>query len=308
MPVKGMLIINPNAAAGKSGKRATPLLARLPPDWRATVTHSFSEGVQTAQQLCEAGVPLSVAVGGDGTLCSVVNGYMGAYEARKAPLDGIALSGLPFGTGNDAVRELGIPDNPFEAFAQLQHGASHPVDVGCLQRAEQPPLYFFNVAGIGFDARVNAATNPWLKRRVGALAYVIAVLKTLTWFKPFRMKIHLDGEPVEEKVMLVALANGRSYGGGMRVAPQARFDDGQLDVCIVGSIGKVEFLRTFPKVFRGTHVEHPAIRIVRAREVEVVTEPPEPLTVDGDVLAFTPIRCRLLPGAVRFALPPQASL
>jgi diacylglycerol kinase (ATP) len=117
------------------------------------------------------------------------------------------------------------------------------------------------------------------------------------------MEIEVDGETLELDAMLCSIANSQSYGGGMRIAPDARIDDGLLDICILGDAGKIEFLRAFPRVFKGTHVTHPKVTMLKGKRIRVKSSPDLPVLIDGDVLGRTPAEFEVIPGAIEVMMP-----
>jgi diacylglycerol kinase (ATP) len=160
-----------------------------------------------------------------------------------------------------------------------------------------------NVAGCGFDAIVADRVNQSFRRLHGTTAFVAAILRELPAFRPARLRLTLDGETRDLRAVMVSVANAQSYGGGMRIAPNAQLDDGLFDVCIIGDAGRLEFLRVFPTVFRGAHVSHPKVSLVRARRVVVESDPPLPVLIDGEVVGATPVTFDLLPKAMAVMAP-----
>ena len=209
-----------------------------------------------------------VVVGGDG----MVNLGVNAVAGTSLPL-GI----VPAGTGNDIARALGLPTDDVAAAAgvllqALADGSRRVVDAArCAWRepaGTSGSRWFAGVLGAGFDAIVNERANGWRWPR-GRAKYVGAMLRELPVFRPRAYTIELDGEVWATPAMLVTVGNGPSYGGGMRVCPDAELDDGLVDVMVVEPLSRPEFLRIFPRVYAGTHVEHPAVTVRRARSVTV---------------------------------------
>jgi diacylglycerol kinase (ATP) len=172
------------------------------------------------------------------------------------------------------------------------------VDVGRTQGR-----WFLNVAGCGFDAVVARRVNQGFRFLHGTAAYVAAVLHSLATFRPATLRLTLDGDIREERAMLCSVANARCYGGGMWIAPDARLDDGLFDLCLLREVGMVEFLRAFPRVFRGTHTTHPKVTMLRARHIVIESEPPLPVLIDGEVVGTTPAEFILAPHAISVMSP-----
>jgi diacylglycerol kinase (ATP) len=176
---------------------------------------------------------------------------------------------------------------------RLMSGSARPMDA---VRVGQK--WFGCVLGAGFDSRVNDRANTMIWPR-GRMRYNLAILAELGVFKPLPFRITFDDEPPwQTDAMLVAVGNAKSYGAGMKVTPNAEVDDGLLDITVLGPLSKPAFLRAFPKVFKGTHVTHPAVTVRRAK---VVTVESEGVTAyaDGEYLADLPITCECVPGAVQ---------
>jgi diacylglycerol kinase (ATP) len=302
------IILNPAAGRGQGARRRAELERLLaheagrapsftpaaPVQWNIVETTAPGSGVGLAAAAVAAGAHVVAACGGDGTYGEVVNGMVGS---------GARLGILPLGTGNDFARCLGFGTDLKRAVHTLFHGTPRAVDLGRVQGR-----WFINVAGCGFDAvvarRVNAQRDQRILRHIhGTAAYITAVVQSLITFQPAAIRLTLDGQTCEGYGMLCAVANAPSYGGGMRVAPDAEIDDGLFDLCIIGDTGRLEFLRAFPRVFNGTHVTHPRVAIVRARHIVIESDPPLPVLVDGDVLCTTPAEFTLTPRAIEVMAP-----
>lgn len=292
------VILNPTSGRGKGARRRSELerliadaVARFVPDkgqakpcWEIRETTAPGDGAALAAEAVARGADVVAAAGGDGTCRDVVNGLVGM---------GARLGVLPLGTGNDFARTLGIGADLERAVETLFSGVPMPVDLG---RAQD--RYFLVAGGCGFDAAVTARVNRGFRYLRGTAAYVGAVCDCLRTFRPAQMRLTLDGQAREVCAMLCTVANAPMYGGGMKIAPDARLDDGLFDICLIGSVGRIEFLRTFPRVFRGTHVTHPKVTMLRARQVRIETETPLPVFADGDVIGTAPVEFTLEPHAV----------
>jgi diacylglycerol kinase (ATP) len=297
---RGYLVVNPSAGGGRATQWLLPVRTALE-NWRTVCTRSLEEGIAVSARLAREGA-VCVAVGGDGTLSSVVGGYLHAVEAGEVA-ETTRIACLPVGTANDAARELGVPRQLQKALPGLSHPTYRTLDAGRIRLPDGREHYFFNVVGVGFDARVNDATNERLKQRWGRLAYIIAILKQLWHYQPVYLQLDIDGQRIEQSALLVAIANGRSYGGGIRIAPFAEFDDGCFDVCLIEHLPRLEFLRQFPRALRGEHLGHPAVHSWRAKSVRIWLPDVEPVSVDGELLYTSHLHCEVLPARVPFALP-----
>ena len=162
---------------------------------------------------------------------------------------------------------------------------------------------FLNVVGTGFDAVVAQTAGRMPFMRSGG-RYVLAIVRELPRFKAATLKLTVDGQPQEVRAMMIAVANGHSYGGGMRIAPDAALDDGTLEICIIGEVSKPEFMRAFPRVFRGTHVTHRAVTMLKGRDVQIDADRQLPLVGDGELLHGLPTRVKVMPAALSIVFPP----
>ena len=285
------LLVNPTAGKGRAAGIVASVVERLRAggaDVAILIGRDVEHAKALARTAIDDGVDAVVALGGDGMVHLALNVVAGT----ATPL-GI----IPAGTGNDLANHLGLPTKDPVAAAgliadKLARDAASPMDA--VRVGDQ---WWGCVLGAGFDSRVNDRANrmSWPK---GRRRYDIAMVAELRVFKPLPFVIELDGERLETEAMLVALGNARSYGAGMKVCPNASLDDGLLDVTIIGPLSKPEFLRTFPRVFKGTHVTHPAVTCRRAKVVSL-SSPGVTAYADGEFLADLPITCETVPGAVR---------
>ena len=237
--------------------------------------------------------------GGDGTLGEVAGAIL---ESKQA----VRLGVLPIGTGNDFARTVGVWGEPNRALDALFSGATRRVDVGAIE-CEGAARTFVNVAGCGFDSRAAGRINDWgrhpITRHVrGLSAYLLAVACEMARFRAFDLSLELDGEPLETRAVLCAVANARSYGGGMLVCPDAQLDDGLFDVCIIGNASRSEFLRAFPGVFAGKHTAHPKVIMRRCRRVCVASEQSVPVLADGEIVGNAPFKCQVVPDALEMSV------
>jgi diacylglycerol kinase (ATP) len=290
--MKTYLIINPTAGRGKALKLVPKIEARLKElglAYTLRISESPSAPPDLARQAVEEGYELIVAGGGDGTNQAVAS----ALRNTSAVL-GI----LPLGRGNDLAHGLGIPTDPLAACQVLQDGRPMAIDLGLASNGK----VFLNVAGAGFDAEVTRYANRirWFK---GNFVYLLAIFVKLVSFRPARFTLEHDGGTWQGKAMMVAVANSRYYGGGLFVAPQARPDDGLLDVVIIGDLSRLEFVRAFPTVYRGTHIHHPKVQVFRTKRISIASEAPFCSYADGDFLGDLPISLEAQPQAIRILVP-----
>jgi diacylglycerol kinase (ATP) len=280
------LLLNPTSGKGRGGRLLDPVTDRLRTagiDVDVVVGRDADEAFDRVRNRVADGVDGLVALGGDGLVNIALQVVAGT---------GIPLGVVPAGTGNDIARSLGLAlDDPVSAVDRIVAGGTRPVDLG---RANG--RWFAGVLGSGFDSMVNERANR-MSWPSGRSRYNLAILAELGTFRPVPYVLELDGETWQTTAMLVAVGNGASYGGGMRVCPDASLDDGLLDVTVLGPISKLEFLRVFPTVYKGTHVHNPAVTVRRARQV-TLTSPGVTAYADGERVSVLPVRCEAVPAAL----------
>jgi diacylglycerol kinase (ATP) len=240
------------------------------------------------------GLDVLAVVGGDGMVHLGVN----LAAETKTPLAVIAA-----GTGNDVARGLGLPvHDPVRAADLVTTGVPRSIDAVRHIDVHGVHRWYAGVLGAGFDSLVNERANtwPWPK---GQMRYNLAILRELPLFHAIPYAVTVDGVRHETRAMLVVVANGPSYGGGMRIAPDARFDDGLADVVVLHEISTMEFLKVFPKVFSGRHLGHPAVEVLRGREVTLEADGIVAYA-DGERFAPLPLTLETVPGALTVLTPP----
>lgn len=304
---RAIVVVNPASGNGATGRRWPVMHEQLRAAWPfafdAHITKEPQHATEIAAQARACDVVLSV--GGDGTLHEVVNGLMRIPEPERP-----ALAVLPAGTGGDFARTFGLTGDAAAFTAGWPSLRARAVDVGELALMRNAALsqsrslhtrYFVNIAGLGFDAAVCAALERGAKNKA---SYLLSVLRTLAGHRAQPVRVHADGALAHEgPAMMVAICNGRFFGGGMRVAPEADASDGLLDVVVLGAMSRVEFLLNFPRVYAGTHLTHSKVRLIRARSVRVESPQPLLLEAEGELLGEAPVSARILPGALRVMLP-----
>ena len=286
-----LLIANPTSGGGKVPGLLPGVRARLDAlgvAHRTELTRDLPHARELALEALGLG-EIPVAFSGDG----VAGAVAGAARARPGAVIGV----LPGGSGNDFCRHTGIPGDALAACDVLAHGDSRPIDLG---EANGAP--FLGIASLGFDSEANAAANA-APRVLGRGIYVYGALSAVARWKPANFEVELDGAVERFEGWSVICANTSVYGAGMFVAPQARIDDGLLDVVLIRKTSRARFLSSFPKVFKGAHVHDDNVSVQRAREARVSASRPFAVFADGDPIADLPVVVRVLPAAVRVLLP-----
>ncbi|MFG3033178.1 diacylglycerol kinase [Streptomyces sp. NPDC048253] len=286
------LFVNPAAGRGRGAHAARPAASALR---AAGYTVRTVLGVDAEDALVRAraavadGTGALIAVGGDG----LAHLALQAVAGTRTPLGLVAA-----GTGNDFARALGLPVRDPAAAARLVADALKGARIRDIDLGRVGDRWFGTVLASGFDSRVNDRGNR-MRWPVGRARYDLAMLAELAAFRPFPYRITLDDGAVREvEATLVAVGNGSSYGGGMRICPGADLTDGLFDVTIVGDCRRRTLLRVFPKVYRGTHIDHPKVTVLRAAKVEIAAAGVSGYA-DGERLGELPLTARCVPGAVR---------
>jgi diacylglycerol kinase (ATP) len=292
------LIVNPTAGKGAGRQIGDDTRRLLGEAGHEVVDVSGSDYPQALARartaVCE-GVDTVMVVGGDGMVHLGVNVCAGTTSR---------LAVVAAGTGNDFARNLGLPVRDARAaVALLNDGRTRRIDLGRVSDGVVGETWFGGVLGAGFDAVVNARAQR-MRWPHGQMRYNLAVLRELPVFRPIPYAIELDGRRIETRAMLVAVANTTSFGGGMRVCPDADVTDGLFDVMIVHALSIASFLRVFPKVYSGTHTTHPAVEIHRARRVRLEASGIHS-QADGEMFADLPIDAEVVPGALHVVTPQE---
>ncbi len=299
---KWTVVVNPAAGRGRTRKllpRITEAFAASSLDVDIRVSENAADAVRLAQQAFDAGRSVA-ACGGDGTVNSLA-----AVAAEHGGLLGI----VPTGAGNDFASHLGLDRKRWQdAIGVLEAGAIGRADLGRAELLDGTAASFTSVANAGFDAEANRWANG-VRWATGTTLYVLAVLRTLAVYHPRPFRLTVDGVAHDIDAWLVAVGNTRGYAGGMLITPGAELDDGELDVCVVGPVSRAGFLRSFPRVFKGTHTSHPDVSMLRGKIIELAaldTDGTNELYGSGERIGPLPARMEAAPAAVRVVVPPSA--
>ena len=299
-----LAIVNPRSAGGATARRWPAVEAKLR-DALGPLEVEFTRGPRDAERIARegvrAGIELLIAAGGDGTASEVGAGLLGADLARFAE---IAL--LPLGTGGDLTRGLGLPREVDAAIAGIARGKTRRLDAGRVvytsHGGHPVATHFVNISSLGISGLVTDLVNRAPKALGGRVSFFLGTLRAIARWQAAPVALRVDGALVHEGPLhLAAVANGPYFGGGMRVAPDARPDDGCFDVVAIRGCAKSRLLRKFPLIYGGRHLGLPEVAVRRGSLVEA-----EPLGSDGDVfieidgepLGKLPARYELLPEAL----------
>ncbi len=269
---KVLFIINPVAGGGRA-KNLTSLIAE-----KMLANSIEFEIIETtkpkeATKIVEAATNnIVIAVGGDGTVNEVAKGLIN----RGSGILGI----IPGGTGNDMCKSLGLSMDPNRAIETVINRKTKEMDIGLANGQ-----CFLNIASVGFDAEVVKNTEKIKMKIKGKVAYILGVLVTLFNYKMKQTTIEIDNELFNKRMLLMAVGNGQYYGGGMKILPHAKIDDGYLDLCLVKDISNIKLLFLFPSIFKGNHLKHTKyVEIYKAKNIRIKTLGDVYLNLDGDLI------------------------
>ena len=307
-------IVNPNSSHGRT-RAAWPRIAQQLEAAMGPVEVAFTDQPMAAsertREALREGVDLVIAVGGDGTVNEVVNGF---FAPPHGPEDHLLrpeaeLAVLTSGTGGDFRKTFALETDLAAQIQRIARGAAHPLDVGRVDYVDHDGApgarYFANIASFGLSGLVCHSVNRarFTKRISGRFAFFWASLKAVLRYDMPRVRVQVDDQPpLEFGVNTAAVCNGRYFGGGMHMAPQARPDDGLFDVVIMHDMSKGELLRDPNAVYRGTHIQHPKVLSLRGRRVTATALPGPPalLDVDGETPGRLPATFTILPAVLKF--------
>ena len=300
--MKAELIVNLTAGGGKPNHHLETVLKYLKENglnFKVCTTSHQGEAVELAQKAADNGAELIVSVGGDGTVNEIVNGIM---KSKNNPALGI----IPLGWANDFIKSTNIPSDIIEACKILVRGKIKEIDVGIINEK----IYFANICGVGFDAEVAQLANQMKSKHpnlhiLSAFVYVFATIKKLlSPFSYHNVKIKFDGQEIHSKILFIAISNGKFYGGRFKITPEAILDDGLLEICTVEEMGRLKYLMSIPKVFKGAHESIKGINFYRAKEVVIQSSEPVLAQVSGEVIeGQKEFNITLLPKRLKLIVP-----
>ncbi len=300
MPKKIAAIVNPCAAGGETARR-WPALQQLIERSMGPIAPRFSDAPRAAtsitRELLHQGFDLVIAVGGDGTINEVANGF---FENDQFIGSGSKLGVLPIGTGGDFRRTLGIPQDPSAAVKILSDGAALLIDVGKAQyqAADGAPdsRYFVNLVSFGMGGSVAARSKNPLRALGGKAAFLWATMETFLTYRGRKVTLKLDSAPPAEFfVTNVAIGNGQFHGGGMRPCPTALLNDGVLEVTVIEYASALKLISNLPVLYSGEIYRHPKVRHLQAVRLWAESAAETRIEVDGEPLGRLPLEISILP-------------
>lgn len=301
--MKSYFVVNPSSANGQTGRRWPKLEAELKAalgDFDRAFTEHPMHAAELTRRALEEGAECVVAVGGDGTLNEVVNGF---FLGGRPVSPRAALGLLPLGTGGDFRRTFGWDTALSSAIERLKSPRTVPLDVGLLEYTTPEGglarRCFVNVCSFGVSGQVDLEVNRGSKLLGGKLSFALGSLKALLKYSDQKVNVSFDGGAPEELwITTLAVANGRYFGGGMMVAPDAQATDGQLDVTIWSGYGLSDFIFRSRHIYRGTHLNLPGTRTLRCQEMKAESGEEVLIDLDGEQPGRLPCSLRILPGAI----------
>lgn len=299
--MRSKVIVNPRSGPWDVSRELPAVLRHLEDrGWQATVheTERPGEATDLAVQARDDGLDAVFVVGGDGTINEVANGLA---ESQ------VALGVLPGGTGNVWAKELGLPTRSprhlqplVDSIKALVPGSIRRIDLGWANGR-----YFVQWTGLGLDAEVTSAMEPRTRRqrRMGAVTYIVAGFSIATTMAGIRTRITIDGELIYRRAILIVISNSQLYGGKVRIATDARLNDGLLDINIFSGTGFGSAMRAVLGVITGLHVRDPRHSVYQGRSIHIQTDKPMAVHLDGEPFGTTPLECRVVPGALSVLIP-----
>ncbi len=290
-----VLITNPISGKGKAAAVAEQSLQRLTAEGytgRLELTTQSGDANRIAQEAIENGLHWIIACGGDGTIHEVVN----AIGEKPDVILGV----LPCGKGNDFAEALKIPTKPIEAIKVLLAGATRQVDLGKIG-----DYYFDTIVTCGYDAEVSRRVTEEGTPFSGTAAYVYTAITTLFRYRSPTVRLEGDFGSYEGKILLTATGITSSYGGGMKIVPEAVIDDGLFNVCIIEPVPHRTVLRLLFTLFWGGHAGHPAVQMHRTKSLTIETDPPILLYADGERICYTPATVEIVEHGLTVIAPPE---
>jgi diacylglycerol kinase (ATP) len=291
------IIVNPRAGAAQ---QATVLREALAAHRHVTLceTSGAQQAASLAAEALQQGAELIVAAGGDGTVNAVINGLAPDFAQARFGI-------LPLGTGNDLARTLALPTEPLAALQVLTTGAERCLDLMEVATADGT-VYGLNMAIGGFTGQMNEVMTDELKATWGPLAYLVGAVQVLPDLTDYETTITCDDAPVERVAALnIAVANGRTAGGGLCVAPQANPEDGLLDLVLIRCAPWLELAEVAARFLAGTYLDSDSVAYRRVRRVHIAARPGMWFNVDGELLTKEPITCTVRPQALRVIVGPD---
>jgi len=291
--MRTLIILNPSAAKGRSLGLKSIIESEfksLGIDYSLHISRSSDDIIKTTKANLKKGFSNFIAVGGDGTIHYMANVLAGTDKK---------IGVIPAGSGNDIAACLGIDSDIKKCCQIINRGKTKKIDTGLINDR----YYYLCIAGSGFDSQVNYLANNTRLPLKGPARYNYAVYKNLITFKPGKFFINYGADKKEVYGMMIAVSNMSSYGGGMRITPDASPEDGLFDVCIIKKMSKIHFIQTFPKVYEGKHTTDSHVEIFKTSSIKIDSEYHFSIFADGEYICKLPATFKIIPGNLNFITP-----
>jgi diacylglycerol kinase (ATP) len=301
------IVVNP-VSANRTTAREWPLYEKALSDagyeFEAAMTEYPGHAAELTRMALKHGFDTIMSVGGDGTMNEVVNGF---FDNGRLIDENSRLVVFSRGTGCDFIRTLGINKNIEDLLAILKRNRERQIDVGRLSfvcaEENMPERYFLNIADIGIGAETANRVNKNSKRLSGFLSFMLGTLSTVVLYKNQNFEVVIDDKIHLNGIMnSVIVANGKYFGGGMMVAPDAVMDDGVFDIIILGNLSKPDIIKSFPLIYKGKHMNHPKLKYYRGRKVKVTSGGKGLIEVDGEIPGRADVVFELMPKAFKILI------
>ena len=291
--MKTIIFLNPSSAGGKAmeaKQKIESCLSDAGIQYKIHITKSLEDMIENIRAHIPTDYTNFIGTGGDGTAHYLVN---------ELANTGKTVGLIPMGSGNDIALNLGIPLDVEESCSVIAGGRTKKLDLGVINDKH----YYLCIAGSGFDSQVNDLANNTRFPIKGPSKYTYSVYKTLITFRSKKFTFSYDGQVKDVYGMMVAAANMPSYGGGMKIAPQASPESGVFDVCIIKKMSKLHFIQVFPKVYEGKHVDDPNVEIFSTDQLTLDSEYNFSVFADGEYICKLPATFKIAPAKIEFLVP-----
>ncbi|MEA2016313.1 MAG: diacylglycerol kinase family protein [Actinomycetota bacterium] len=291
--MKTLIILNPSSAKGKSLDLRDIIESEFKKYGMGYFLHISSDSddiIKTTKANLKKGFSNFIAVGGDGTIHYMANALAGTDKK---------IGIIPAGSGNDIAACLGISSDIKKCCQIIKRGKTKKIDMGLINDR----YYYLCIAGAGFDSQVNYLANNTRLPLKGSARYNYAVYKNLITFKPVKFFISYAGNKREIYGMMIAVSNMSSYGGGMKITPDANPEDGLFDICVIKKMDKIHFIKTFPKVYEGKHTADRHVEIFKTGSIKIDSEYHFSIFADGEYICKLPATFKIIPGNLNFITP-----
>ena len=299
------VIVNPFSARGQTERRWETIRLAIKAHFREfkyVFTEKPLQATEIARELIKDGFDLIIGVGGDGTLNEISNGFFCEFSGKAINQDA-ALGIIPSGTGSDFIRSMKVPREFEKSVAWIKNSKNKKIDVGKIRYGGGKEQYFINVADFGLGAEVIRRIANVQSGRRGALTYYRGLLATLMSYRSKTVTLTIDGQKqLQGEFLIGAVANGRIFGGGMIIAPQAEANDGFFDLVLIGDMKKLEIIRNTPLLYSGTIAKNPKVIMLKAREIIVRSQEEVYTEYDGEMGEKLPAEFSVVEKALNFRI------